>query len=372
MASSSVSCEMKTYPAKEFRAVDMAELIRSLTLFEGERRDENTTVPVNGGIIEGCDIRISTNPANKIRIQRGRILIAGRLAEVKPSGNSDYLYLDPPNVSASNTTCVIAAVCDLSEPNAPFYITIADGVGTLNQKANRTTDANFNRGNGLRYLRLGTVKVNPNGTMSDLVKNDNSTEIKSNKKTLNAVRTELLNRIGINDDWNSYFQKSRHKADFFTAYRVSADGLTLAKGAITTFKFRSEYGSKVYIRSSSGSGSNVIPGDPDAYVEINPAGTILSEKGDTRVYPAPAVDEHGVPASIIENPNKWKFLGINEIHIENARTDGIGATNCMIQSYYTEAASGNGGHICVAIRNTGNVAAKIKLTVRSMYVADIG
>lgn len=367
MASSSVSCEMKTYPAKEFRAVDMAELIRSLTIFEGERRDESTTVPVNGGIIEGCDIKISTDPANKISIQRGRILIAGRLAEVKPGDNSEYLYIDPPNVNASNTTCVIAAVCDLSEPNAPFYITVADGVGTLNQKANRTTDANFNRGNGLRYLRLGTVKVNPNGTMSDLVTNDNSAAIKSNKKAVDAVKTELLNRIGINDEWNSYFQKSRHKADFFTAYRVSADGLLINHGALVTFKFRSEYGSKVYLWSGS---SSVRPYEYNAYIEITSTGEIKDEKPDTSLDPVQPLTPHNIPEDIIHD--KWKFLGINEIRIENASSGGTGASNCVIQSYYSESARGGGGHVCVSIRNIGNTTAKIKLTVRSMYVADIG
>lgn len=364
---------MKIYPAKEMRAVDMAEALKALTLFEGVRRVESTYVPVNGGIIQGCQITAPQNTPTQLRMTAGRILICGRLAEFTPDDN--FFYFTGPSV-AETTTCTIVAVCDLSSPANPFYISIVTGSGlaSLDAAASRTTDELFNRNNGLRYLRLGTVKVAANGVLSELSLNPNSSPVKSNKAYLDSVKNTLNSSINTNDgyarEWISYFKKSRHKSDFFTAYRAVGDGLTVAANSTTTFKFRAEYGSKVYVRQS---GSDSIPQETWANVYIEPNGTIISQKPDTAIYPSPAVGPNGAPSEIISN--KWKFLGINEIHIENATTGGQYSGGCVIQSYYSAAvpaASGGGSHVCVAIRNTGNAAAKIKLTIRSLYVADIG
>lgn len=364
---------MKIYPAKEMRAVDMAEALKALTLFEGVRRVESTDIPVNGGIIQGCQITAPRDTPTQLRMTAGRILICGRLAEFTPDDN--FFYFTGPSV-AETTTCTIVAVCDLSSPANPFYISIVTGSGlaSLDAAASRTTDELFNRNNGLRYLRLGTVKVAANGVLSELSLNPNSSPVKSNKTYLDGVKNQLTSSISANDgyarEWISYFQKSRHKSDFFTAYRAVGDGLTVAANSTVTFKFRSEYGSKVYIQSG---GSDAIPQETWANVYVEPNGRIISQKADTAIHPAPAVGPNGAPTDIV--PDKWKFLGINEIRIENASASGSGAANCVIQSYYSEsvsASAGGGGHVCAAIRNTGSAAAKIKLTIRSMYVADIG
>lgn len=365
---------MKIYPAKEMRAVDMAEVIKALTLFEGVRRVESTDIPVNGGIIQGCQISAPALTPTQLRMTPGRILICGRLADfTPPSGN--YFYFTGP-VVAETTTCTIVAVCDLSSPANPFYISIVNGstLSSLDAAANRTSDEDFNRGNGLRYLRLGTVKVAANGVLSEFTRNANSYPVKSNKSYLDGVKNELSNSINANDsysrDWIGYFKDSRHHSDFFTAYRAIGDGLTVNANSTATFKFRAEYGSKVYIR---GTGSDAIPQETWANVFIEPNGTIISQKPDTAIYPSPSLGPNGAPTDIVHN--KWKFLGINEIHIENATSGGQYAGGCYIQSYYSAAApasAGGGSYVCVAIRNTGNATAKIKLTIRSLYVADIG
>ena len=375
-----ISGVAKIYPAKEMRAVDMAEALKALTLFNGVRRVGNTDISVNGGIIQGCSFAIPTDRTTALRMSAGRILICGRLADFTPeSGN--YFYFSAPSVP-SDVTCVIAAVCDLSNPTNPFYITLATSstLASLDAAANRTTDEMFNRNNGLRYLRLGTVKVKTNGVFTDYTPNPYSSEIKSNKALFDEVKNNLETSITNNNakatEWINYLKTARFNSDFFTAYRISADGVVVDHNSTTTFRFRSEYGSQVIIQPTSGSGDstdidNVLPEGTFAVVVINKKGGILAERSDTTPHSTPSLGPNGAPTDIIRNPYVWKFLGINEIHIENATTNGSGSANCVIQSYFSESAPG-GGHVCVTVKNLGNTNATIKLTVRSLYVANIG
>lgn len=360
---------LTVYPGKEMRAVDMAEALKALTMFEGVRRVNNTNIPVNGGILQGCTFAIPVAQTTTLRMSPGRIMIGGRVADFTPPENGNYFYFKAPSVSGT-TTCVIVAVCDLANPSNPFYISVVTGTSSLDEASKRTTDEMFNRNNGLRYLRLGTVKVGSNGVFSDLTMNPNSSPVKTNKAYLDEVKSALDSTITANDsyarEWIAYFKKSHFNSDFFTAYRAIGDGLVIKANSSTTFKFRSEYGSEVHIQDSSG----VIPGTVGPYVFIKPDGTIIDEGANSTPHPTPGTGPNGAPTDIVKDPYLWKFLGINEIHIENAKTSGTGAANCVIQSYYSEAATG-GGHVCVTIRNLGSTAAKIKLTIRSLYVADI-
>ena len=358
--------KMKIYPACKMRAVDMAEMIKSVTMFEGVRRDGSREVPVNGGILQGCQMAIPQATPTMIRMSPGRILICGRLAEFTDEDDSGYIYLAPPSVNQT-TTCIIVAVCDLTSPDAengtgPFYIRIVTGTSTLDTAANLTTDEMFNANNGLRYLRLGTVKVSPNGMLSELTINHKSSDIKNNKLYVDGLVESLQNNSEYGNvilkDWSDYLRKARFRNTFVTQYAVSADGLTLASNTMKTFKFRKEYGSLVYINAQA------IPYSDKAHVNIKADGTIISQKADTTPDEAILIDEHGVPQAI---GTKYIHLGIVGVLIQAASSGSAAVEQLVIHSFYADSSN----HVCVDIRNISSTPAKFKLTIRSIYVQDV-
>lgn len=131
-----MNADIRVYPAKEMKAVDMAEIVDSVQL--------------SNGILQGCAVEIIQNA---VHIADGRILIRGRLGVVT-AGNIE-------NPTLENTaTCYLAAVCDLAIEN-PFYISLLTGaeLDTLDQKKSQVAD--FNVGDGVDYVILGTVQINP-------------------------------------------------------------------------------------------------------------------------------------------------------------------------------------------------------------------
>lgn len=131
-----MNADIRVYPDKEMKAIDMAEIVDSVQL-------EN-------GIIQGCGVSIIQDA---LHIDDGRILINGRLGVVT-AGNVELPALE------ATGTCYLAAVCDLAIQN-PFYIALLTGAdkSALDQKKSQIP--NFNAGNGVDYVVLGTATVNP-------------------------------------------------------------------------------------------------------------------------------------------------------------------------------------------------------------------
>ena len=160
-----MNADIRVYPDKEMKAIDMAEIVDSVQL-------EN-------GIIQGCGVSIIQNA---LHINDGRILIHGRLGVVT-AGNIELPELE------ATATCYLAAVCDLAIQN-PFYIALLTGAdkSALDQKKSQITD--FNAGNGVDYVVLGTATVNPTTTVVTNWTAQNATPV-SSKTTVDALKSDV-------------------------------------------------------------------------------------------------------------------------------------------------------------------------------------
>lgn len=167
-----MNADIRVYPDKEMKAIDMAEIVGSVQL-------------VNG-IIQGCGVSIVQNA---LHINDGRILINGRLGVVT-AGNIELPELE------ATTTCYLAAVCDLAVQN-PFYIALLTGAdkSALDQKKSQIPD--FNAANGVDYVILGTASVNPtthvvsNWTPQNATAVSNKTEVNTLKRDVASMNTTV-------------------------------------------------------------------------------------------------------------------------------------------------------------------------------------
>lgn len=160
-----MNADIRVYPDKEMKAIDMAEIVDSVQLSDG--------------ILQGCAVSISQNA---VHIADGRILIRGRLGVVA-AGN-----VETPTLEAAGT-CYLTAVCDLALEN-PFYIALLTGADkdALEQKKSRVDD--FNAGNGVDYVILGTVHIDPaTGIVSNWTP-QNASPV-SNKLSFNPVVSDV-------------------------------------------------------------------------------------------------------------------------------------------------------------------------------------
>lgn len=160
-----MNADIRVYPDKEMKAIDMAEIVDSVQL-------EN-------GIIQGCGVSIIQNA---LHINDGRILIHGRLGVVT-AGNIELPELE------ATATCHLAAVCDLAIQN-PFYIALLTGAdkSALDQKKSQIAD--FNAGNGVDYVILGTATVNPTTHVVSNWTAQNATAV-SNKTEVNKLKNDI-------------------------------------------------------------------------------------------------------------------------------------------------------------------------------------
>lgn len=164
-----MNADIRVYPDKEMKAIDMAEIVDSVQLANG--------------IIQGCGVSIVQNA---LHIDDGRILINGRLGVVT-AGNVELPELE------ATTTCYLTAVCDLAIQN-PFYIALLTGVdkSALDQKKSQIT--NFNAANGVDYVILGTASVNPTTNVVSNWTPQNDSPV-SNTTFITQIRNALNNRI---------------------------------------------------------------------------------------------------------------------------------------------------------------------------------
>lgn len=156
-----MNVDIRIYPKKEMKAIDMGEVLDSVQLANG--------------ILQGCTVEIVQNA---VHISDGRILIHGRLGVVT-AGNVELPTLE------GAATCYLAAVCDLAI-EYPFYISLLTSADkdALDLKKSRVTD--YNAGNGVDYVLLGTVHIDPaTGIVSDWTP-QNANPV-SNKSVVNPL-----------------------------------------------------------------------------------------------------------------------------------------------------------------------------------------
>lgn len=129
-----MNADIRIYPDKEMKAVDMAVILDALEVADG--------------VIQGCEVSLTSGA---LSISDGRILIKGRLGVVTAG------TIEIPTLAAS-ATCRLLAVCDLAI-DSPFYISLfsAEEYAALVERANSVID--FNGTNGVAFVELGTAEV---------------------------------------------------------------------------------------------------------------------------------------------------------------------------------------------------------------------
>lgn len=129
-----MNADIRIYPDKELKSVDMAVILDALEITDG--------------VIQGCEVSLSSG---LLSIGDGRILIKGRLGVVSAG------TIEIPTLAAS-ATCRLLAVCDLAI-DSPFYISLfsTEEYEALVERVNSVTD--FNGTNGVAFVQLGTAAV---------------------------------------------------------------------------------------------------------------------------------------------------------------------------------------------------------------------
>lgn len=129
-----MNADIRIYPDKELKAVDMAVMLDALS--------------VTDGVIQGCDVTLTSG---HLHIEDGRILIKGRLGVVTAGD------IEIPTLAAS-ATCRLLAVCDLAI-DSPFYLSLfpATEYDALVERCEAITD--FNAMNGVAFIELGQAEV---------------------------------------------------------------------------------------------------------------------------------------------------------------------------------------------------------------------
>ena len=357
----------KIYPAKELKAVDMAELMKAALMFNG--------------VLHGCQISISSN---RLRMTPGRIAIFGRMAEFEAGAGESYLYFEAPSVSA-RTKFIICAISDLNNTSNPFYISLL-GPSAYNSLVAEVDggpdDENYNITGGKRFVRLGEVYYDAGGTPASL--NVNASDYpdgqpRSNSIALQEYKSSLDDKDATYMAWIRFLNKARHHRNFFRTKTVNIDGVNIPANTSGLFVFRKDYTANVGVLDENG-GIIPIPVVPStlfwkksAY-KNNGTGDANDGKSwavdspgqQSQVIPSQTYD-HGAPVNINEEDSYKTWFGILGIQVDNATSGGTGAANCVLQGFYQYDAD----HIAVKVRNTGSTAATVKIAVRSLYIQNI-
>jgi len=143
---------IKIYPDREMLALDMAEALDAAT--------------IRSGIIQGC--AFSTNTGS-LTVTDGRLMIKGRVAVVSSGA------LETPEVSIVRNDMVVCAVCNLTQNGSgeegeelePITLEIVTPEEYSNLERGMSSAEDFNASNGQWVVKLGTVTVAPDGTVSN-------------------------------------------------------------------------------------------------------------------------------------------------------------------------------------------------------------
>ncbi len=116
-----VTAEIKVFPGKEMKALDMAEALEGafVTYY---------------CILQGCEVSLNNG---KLNVTSGSIIIKGRVAAVTGGEIDEY-----PSVSSTSTLHLLA-VCDLAA-DTPFYIRLFSQSEYETLAARRDSVTDFN------------------------------------------------------------------------------------------------------------------------------------------------------------------------------------------------------------------------------------
>lgn len=329
-----VSVEIKVAPGKEMLALDMAEALDAAMIYSG--------------IVQGCDF---TYENQRLAMDSGRIIIKGRIGVV-----TGGLIEDFPTLS-TETDCNLLAVCDL-RAETPFYIRFFTDAefDALRTAADQITD--FNAGNGVAWVTLGTGKINPatqritawTPSASGTTKNTDLTAYRALQTTVQNNQTsitELLNK------WVTYIQNRLFSAGYFvTAEDIVVPACRLAAGEAKAFTCPAVRGSTV-TATAIDNRTETIPQIPS--------------------YNPTPVD--GVPTVIDNNSARYVAKAFSGIMLANStfvprgssQAAGKNSANCVLRGFgFTGTERSRKGYIYV--KNVGTAEAIIDIHVSFMFV----
>lgn len=385
--SANATFDISVFRGKEFKHLDAAMLFR--------------TAIYGNPILYGCSISVSNE---ELVITEGMMVMLGRVGIVHAGS---IPFPDGLSSVSSQTTLNVIAVWNLSVDSSNFEIVMVTPsvyqTDYVTQQSNYT-DESFNTQQGMRVLLLGTAETIPasnrvlsftasstnlrynnssvvNGLASRMSTAESSisgmsgygtrisncesriSTINDNIRTINNTtipneRNALLARM---NSQYAYAIKRAHAVGKFKAETKSVSGIKVPANGVTTVNFRKEYGSAIYVYSSTASFYSFPQDGHKAEIWITETGTILSEHERNSAYVDlnlitgnVNIDSYGVPVAVINTLTAFGILGVNI----------SGSNACVVGSF---GISGN--HAYVKIRNTsGSVATSVSVKIRVLHI----
>lgn len=361
-----VTAEIKVFPGKEMKALDMAEALEGAFI-------------AYTCILQGCYVSLNNG---KLTVSSGSIMIRGRVATVTGGEIDEY-----PSVSSTSSLRLLA-VCDLAA-DTPFYIRLFSQSEYEALVARRDSITDFNSGNGVWYMQLGIATFNPATNqitawspspdsdirqqnrdryitlMDKVTSNDTSVRslITSNVNTINnkintnvntitnkanASHTLLTQKINA---WATYLNKRSFASWKFVHEEFIVPSFTIAAGARTACSFPA-------IRGTSFSATGI-----NARTETRPSWSSFTQTYTT------LSDGTQIPLNVDEASVRYVASGIESVLPRNAayRSKGKNATNCVIAGWALNGDDYN-RRCYIYVRNIGSTEAIIDLTVKLLFV----
>jgi len=350
-----VTAEIKVFPGKEMKALDMAEALEGAFI-------------AYTCILQGCYVSLNNG---KLTVSSGSIMIRGRVATVTGGEIDEY-----PSVSSTSSLRLLA-VCDLAA-DTPFYIRLFSQSEYEALVARRDSITDFNSGNGVWYMQLGIATFNPASNqitawspspdsdirqqnrdryialMDKITSNDTSVRslITSNVNTINnkanASHTLLTQKINA---WTTYLIKRSFASWKFVHEEFTVPSFTIAAGARVACSFPAIRGT-----SFSATGTN-------ARTEVRPSWSSFTQTYTT------LSDGTKIPLNVDEARVRYVASGIESVFPRNAayQSKGKNATNCVIAGWALNGEDYN-RRCYIYVRNIGSAEAIIDLTVKLLFV----
>lgn len=352
-----VTADIKVFPGKEMKAVDMAEVLDACSI-------------ANGGIIQGCAITYNQQ-AQTLSMGSGYILIKGRLAAITGGTIDEY-----PTLSAESD-CRLLAVCDLTSVT-PFYIRLFSSAEYDSISARAAAASDFNVENGVAFVVLGVAKVNPatnkvtawtpNATGSIPRKDADtflelSSTVSNNDISVRQLITQQINTVNTNANashnlltqkinaWATYLRKRTSAYDRFAVVPFTVPSFTIGAGARVGCTFPAIRGT-----TFRATGTN-------ARTETRPSWTTFTQTYTT------LSDGTQIPLNVDDAEVRYFAIGIDQVLASNAayQNKGKNATNCVI-SGWSLYGSDYDRRCAIYVKNTGTAEAIIDLSVIITFV----
>jgi hypothetical protein len=361
-----VTAEIKVFPGKEMKALDMAEALEGAFI-------------AHQCILQGCEVSLRNG---KLNVTSGSVIIKGRVATVTGGEIDEY-----PSVS-STSSLLLLAVCDLAA-DTPFYIRLFSPSEYETLVARRDSISDFNGGNGVWFSNWGTATYNPatrqvtrwapspdvdirlqnrqnyerlwnrvtenDSSVRNLITNNVtalnnkiSNNVSTINKNANASHTLLTQKINA---WSTYLQKREFSSSKFVQEVFTVPSFTIAAGARVACTFPAIRGT-----TFTATGTNSRTESKKAWTEFTQTYTTLS-------------DGTKVPLNVDDAAVRYVAVGIAQAFLSNAayQSKGKNANNCVVAGWGLSGLNYDRRGV-IYLRNIGSAEAIVDLTVAIMFV----